>query len=186
MSKKSKDFIVKSLLQLLETDKFDLITISEICDNTQIVRKTFYNNFSSKEDVISYYSKTLIEEYYQKVKRDNNGNTQDAARFFFDFGIEYKKVLKLIIKNKLFYLFEKEFKNILPEVSKLFPGNEFPDVSPKDKKFIFSFMAAGILQILEDWILSNEYKTAEDLTNLYLYIVTNIPRAYHTDKCENL
>jgi AcrR family transcriptional regulator len=182
MSRKSKEFIVKSLLQLLQTNKFDVITISEICDNTQIVRKTFYNNFSSKEDVITYYSKNLIEEYYEKVKTKNSGNTQEAARFFFDFGIDYKPELKLLINNNLYHIFGNEFKEKLPEVNKLFPGNKFENASPEDSKYIFSFIAAGILQILEDWILSNKYKTSEDLTSLYFSIVTNIPRAYKTDK----
>jgi AcrR family transcriptional regulator len=184
MSKKSKDFIVKSLLQLLQTNKFEVITISEICDNTQIVRKTFYNNFTSKEDVIAYYSKNLIDEYYDRVKNKNSGNTQDAARFFFDFGIEYKPELKLFIDNRLYHLFGKEFKKILPEVNKLFPGNKFEHTAPEDAKYVFSFMAAGVLQILEDWIISDENKTSEDLTNLYLCIVTNIPRSYHTDQYE--
>lgn len=176
MSKKSKDFIVKSMIQLLQTNSFDVITISEICDNTQIVRKTFYNNFTSKEDVISYYSKNLLDEYFEKVKKRSSTTTLDAARFFFEFGIQYKPELKIIINNNLYCIFEKEFKLKLPEIHKFFSESEFANASPEDAKYLFSFMAAGAMQILEDWIISNKYKTSEDLTDQYFYILNNLPR----------
>lgn len=185
MSKKSKDFIVKSLLKLLQTDEFDVITISEICDNTQIVRKTFYNNFSSKEDVMAYYSKNLIEKYYKKIKTQNSNNTQDAALCFFDFGIEHKMELKIIIKNHQFHIFCKEFKDKLPAINKLFSKNKVENILKEESKYLSSFMATGVLQVLEDWIISNRYKTAEDLTSLYFYMISNILKGYQIDKFEH-
>ncbi|MGH4037958.1 MAG: TetR/AcrR family transcriptional regulator [Sphaerochaeta sp.] len=181
MSKKSKDFIANSLIELMRSNKFDVITISEICDNTQIVRKTFYNNFSSKEDVISYHCKNLIMEYYENVKKGNSGSAKDAARFFFNFGYEYKGELELLLDNNLYHLFGEQFKEILPEVNKLFPKSKVSHMSPEQTQYAFPFMAAGALQLLKDWIERGTPGTPEDLTNLYFYIIHNLQLVYSLD-----
>jgi AcrR family transcriptional regulator len=41
-----------ALLQLLETENFQEITIQEITDRARVSRRTFYRNYSSKEEIL--------------------------------------------------------------------------------------------------------------------------------------
>ncbi len=56
----------EALLQLMKTQSFDRITVTDICQRAGIGRATFYRHFPSsscKEDVLTAYAVTLWEEY---------------------------------------------------------------------------------------------------------------------------
>lgn len=63
MATKSKQIIVDTFLDILRENPYEVITISEVLANTPLVRKTFYNNFSSKDDIVRYICKDLMAEY---------------------------------------------------------------------------------------------------------------------------
>jgi len=179
MSKKSKDLIAKSLIELMQDHPYKLITISEICDNTQVVRKTYYNNFSSKHDVISYYCKKLIDEYFNSVLDNNNEMVKDTSSLFFLFGEKHKDELRLLMDNNLYHIFGEEFRAVLPRLQSILPKQKLFEVQKEDLEFIYSFLSAGIIQILEQWIKTNSTKTIKELTDIYFYIIDNIPEAIH-------
>lgn len=179
MSKKSKDLISRSLIELMHNNPYNVITISEICDNTQIVRKTYYNNFLSKQDIISYYCKSLINEYFNCVLINKNEINKDPSNIFFLFGEKHKTELKLLMNNNLYHLFGDEFRAIFPKLQSLFPKRKLFEVKEEELEFIYSFLSAGIIQLLEQWIKTDSQKTINELTKIYFFIIDNIPEALH-------
>lgn len=183
MSKKSKDLISKSLIELMQNNPYNVITISEICDNTQVVRKTYYNNFNSKQEVISYYCKNLIDEYFNCVLSNNKDIHNDTSSLFFLFGEKHKAELKLLMDNNLYYLFGNEFRDVLPKLKSILPKKKLFEVKNEDLEFIYSFLSAGIIQLLEQWIKTDSNKTVKELTEIYFFIIDNIPEALHSKSC---
>ncbi len=171
MSKKSKDIIAKTLIALMETNNFYEITISEVCDNTPLVRKTFYNNFSSKEDVIKYIAINLINEYFDSVKKLPSFSLKEISYSYFYFGKKNKKLISLLINNNLFYLFLGEFNGILPTINMLVPRNRLVNIPEKDLKYIYAFHSAGVNNMLKLWTKSDFEKTPEEMSELY-YLLT--------------
>lgn len=51
---KTKKSLGEALLKLLRKEKIELIKINELCDEAKVSRATFYNNFDSIVDVLSY------------------------------------------------------------------------------------------------------------------------------------
>ena len=58
----SKDSISSALLCLMHNVHYDKITISEICKEADVVRSSFYRNFTSKEDVLMYIFRRKLKE----------------------------------------------------------------------------------------------------------------------------
>ncbi len=167
MSKKSKELISETLIHLMEDYPFDVITISEICGNTSVVRKTFYNNFSSKEDVIAFIVEKLIAEYLEMIREDSSFTTREMSYLYFCFGEKNEKVLSMLIDNNLFYIFRNQFNDLLPSINPLVPGNKLNELSDDDLKYVFAFNSAGVTHLLEIWIKTGFKKTAREMSEIY-------------------
>ena len=60
---RSKDWLRKALLQLLEEQKYTQITIKEICVRADLSRQNFYQMFDSKDEVMEYHFMILFGEF---------------------------------------------------------------------------------------------------------------------------
>ena len=58
----SQQWIVDSLISLMEVKPYQQITIMDICKRADLSRQTFYNVFSQKEDVLRF---CMQKEYVQ-------------------------------------------------------------------------------------------------------------------------
>ena len=56
IAERSKKWIVSALLKLMKTKPYEEITVQEISDEADLVRRTFYRNFTSKNAILSYIS----------------------------------------------------------------------------------------------------------------------------------
>ena len=54
---RTRNEIAGALLNLMENYPYNEITVKQIILETDLVRKTFYRNFSSKDDVLIYIMK---------------------------------------------------------------------------------------------------------------------------------
>lgn len=170
MSKKSKDKISAALIHLMEDDPFDVITVSEICSNASLVRKTFYNNFSSKEDVIVYIVEKLVAEYEGMIREESSFSPREMAYMYFCYGAQHKKTLSLLIDNNLFYLFRNQFNSILSSINALVPRNKLIALDDDDLAYVLAFHSAGVTHILEMWIRTGFKKSAREMSDIFYTI----------------
>ena len=56
-----------SLLQLLEQQLFQTITVNLICDNALVHRTTFYKHFYDKYDLLEYLFNQLTKDYFARI-----------------------------------------------------------------------------------------------------------------------
>ena len=67
---RSKHMITEALLKLMNEHPYQEITVKQIILETDLVRKTFYRNFSSKDDVLDSIITKKIEEYANESLQD--------------------------------------------------------------------------------------------------------------------
>jgi AcrR family transcriptional regulator len=63
----------KSLIDLMGEQKFEDITISMLCKNAGISRKTFYMHYSSLDDVITDIGKDMYNQMSDRFKSKGVG-----------------------------------------------------------------------------------------------------------------
>lgn len=174
MSLKSKEIIIKVFLNILENSPYEEITISEVSANSPLVRKTFYNNFSGKEDIVKYICKDLMIRFITELTSSNEFSLYHFSNAFFKFGKTNKEIFKLLIERKLFSIFKEEFITSQFLISSILPRNKLNLMNEVDLNYVIAFHASGVLAIFEIWVASNFDKTTEEMSQLYTDIVKDI------------
>ncbi len=64
---RSQHIISDALFSLMKRKPFQQITVTEICEEAAIGRKTFYRNFELREDVIDFQLDLMCEDYKKEL-----------------------------------------------------------------------------------------------------------------------
>ena len=96
---RSRKQITGALMSLMEKYPYEEISVKQIVLETDLVRKTFYRNFKSKDDVLRSHIRTILRDYFDIV----NNAKGDVLTTVFEFADKNKKLLKLLDKNDMMY-----------------------------------------------------------------------------------
>lgn len=106
---KTRKSLAQAMLRLLIKHDYESITITSLCSEADIVRKTFYNNFSSKDDVIYF----AIDEIFSEIEGQidfKSMNTKDILSICFNFIDANQEDLLLFYRRGLLnFALNKEF-----------------------------------------------------------------------------
>ncbi|MGN1295719.1 MAG: TetR/AcrR family transcriptional regulator [Bacilli bacterium] len=173
---KTKKMIYISLNKCLLEKEIDDISISELCKNARISRKTFYLHYSSIYDVIEEHFKKLDEEIETRIinfKKCIDGN---EIVCFQNIIIEETMKKKELIcglslqKNNLF--FKSQYcQRQIDIISKLVM--EKFDIK-KDQSILYSnFIVTSIWTSLSHWILNGKRLYVDELKKIISQFIMN-------------
>lgn len=118
------------LLELLKTMPYGEITISSLCLQAQISRRTFYRNFASIQEVVEQLFTDRIYQFLYDVEDQIKEGVSYANTWTYGFIYweKRKDFLQMIVQNDLWHIFERCYGNIavqtvdLPGSASYFPG----------------------------------------------------------------
>ncbi|MFR9546385.1 MAG: TetR/AcrR family transcriptional regulator [Rikenellaceae bacterium] len=174
MRNKSKRIYAESLLRLLEKSPYELITISEICDHTSLTRRTFYNNFTSKEEVAEVICEELMDGYIEQIHRSGEFTLLGMSREFYDYGAKNSESFMTLHKSGIFHIFSRVFISRLGYINSLVPNNILSRVDAVQQNYTFLFHSAGVLKIFEEWLISGMNESSAELSEIYTSIVRDV------------
>lgn len=82
--KKTKKYLKETLIELLTTEPFEKITVTEICNRADISRITFYSHYEDKYDLVEDIFQEMIEfgvSRYYDLQNSNNKDHNMAVGF---------------------------------------------------------------------------------------------------------
>lgn len=171
ISLQSKEWIMSSLLRLLSKKQFNEITITEISSEAQLARRTFYRNFSSKEEVLDLYIEKLIIEYIHLLKKEEILDVYNMAKVFFTFGKSHMDFVILMDKNNLLYLILQKYMEKLPMIHKMFKADK-EYRNDEMLEYVLSFSAGGFWNMLIKWIRDGAKKSPYEMASLVNIILS--------------
>ena len=149
---RSKTEICEALLRLMEKHPYEEITVKQIALEAKLVRKTFYRNFDSKEDVLEAILDILVTEYKNHLIMFNRVMPVDII---FKFCIDRKHLLLLFDKNDMMYGILQKLNNALPEKHEelkalgMVPQELFGEL---DTTYLIPMNIGGIWNIICMWV----------------------------------
>ena len=167
-SKLSCQLIYGALSRLMEQKSYENISITEIVKEAQVGRATFYRNFDSKLDVLTYISdmtfegllKYLIKYYDEKKVRHNSEFLIPFLLYFDDNSLIVTQLLKARNQDVLSDSLKKIFIRFR---SQFFDAAEDPD----NAWDYFVAIRTGItINILVQWIHKGKNISPEKLGEL--------------------
>ncbi|MDO5039738.1 TetR/AcrR family transcriptional regulator [Clostridium sp.] len=163
---KSQNWIAKSLLKLMKYQPYKDITVTQICQEANLVRKTFYRNFDSKEDILHFIFDNLFNDF-QRNKNFDKLSPKEIIYLYYSYWIKHKDLLKLIHENNLFFLINKKYINYTESFISLLPDTKIQLLENNNlSPYFFNFIASSMSSILELWVKRDFNESVDVITNL--------------------
>ena len=171
----SRAWLIKAFFQQLAIQPYDAITVSDIAEQAQLSRRTFYRHFSTKDDLLQQYLKTIFACYADHLLNKKIAKHEDTLQLFFAFWQGYADELRLLQKQGL-------YERVLSVVNQWYPtiyGKlQVPwhiSGSPQEILYASSFGAGGYFNLLSLWIQQDCLETPDEMA----HTVENILNHFH-------
>lgn len=169
-SLKSRRLIITALLELMEEHSFVEITIREIADKAELVRRTFYGHFSSKDDVLRSHIDNLCSQLSQRISVTGKPMLRYVSGQFFAFWNEHSDFLRMLKKNGLFIPIDsvERFLKNLEIILHIERWKYLPD---RDHSFSYAYMAGGLMNLLNSWVDRESGETSEEMAETFISLI---------------
>ncbi len=116
----TREKLLKAAIKLVNRDGMKQLTVRNICDEAGLSTGSFYNLFSGKEDLISYYLKYAFTPYREKAAQDAEGYNpveriliiyRAYVKYCEDMGIEFISGLYASNHNPFFDFMHRDTKD---------------------------------------------------------------------------
>ena len=178
--RKTREAIFSAFCELLSKKSFDNITISEIIEQADIGRATFYAHFETKDFLLRELCAELFDHVLESVSPKKKGahifECEGSPSVFLHLFTHFKKndngILKLI-SGSSGELFIKYFKEDLIKLAEanmpLFEG-KISKRLPKD--FAVNHIASTFLEALRYWSETGMKLSSEQINEYFLCAIT--------------
>ena len=139
----SQHMVADALFSLMKLKPFHQITVTEICEEAAIGRKTFYRNFELKEDVIDFKLDELCTEFEQEIL---GKSTDEQLYIYFIFSQKHVDFFITIYQSGLLPIAQNKFFKFLPDTMPIWSED------PVEQEYHSRFVIAGIQSIMQTWV----------------------------------
>ena len=186
-NRKTKQLIQTSFMRILENEAFESISVGDITKVAQINRGTFYLHYKDKFDLLDQIEQQLFEDvgnhidelqtHYSSTHTFEKGQEQLAATLFSSIRL-HAPILKIFLSNRGRAGFHIRFRDAFSEKVRInLEKNESLTTNLKvPMEYFLSFITSAFLGLIEQWVQNGLDKTPEEMTALYIDIITFIQK----------
>ena len=162
----------KGLLQAMRTERYEDISISELCDRMQIPRKSFYRYFSSKDGALMALLDHTLMEFEQSSQTNSSHKSSaigDLERYFV-FWRERSELLDALEKSRLSgMLVERATAHAMNE--RMMPT--YLRSKPEDiQSMVLTFAVCGLLSMVIQWHHEGYKQSPQDMAKVATWMLT--------------
>lgn len=165
---KSQKWIAEALVHLMTTKNFREITITEICTIAEVDRRTFYRNFSSKEDIIDYYANILKDDFILQLKQLDDITIFNYIQLYFEFWMSCVPLLNSLRQGGMFEIVLRKIDSVFPEIYET-----FHEPSTKNKIYGMTYTNGGLWNALNRWLETGSKETPFEMATILSEIITS-------------
>ncbi|AYD39433.1 TetR/AcrR family transcriptional regulator [Clostridium fermenticellae] len=152
-------YITQALLILMRSEPYAKITIAGITERAGVDRTTYYRHFSSKEEIISKYLDSIMQEFLDVYQKSGSTDFTQYILTIFRTIYLHKDNLLLIHRTGQSYL-------LLNVLSKRFLFDEFTKNATVEKQYEISYTIGGIYNNCILWFSRGMKETPEQMSKI--------------------
>ena len=157
-----KECMADALLQLMKEKSFSKITINEIAEVAGVNRSTWFRNFESKNEALTF---KLIQCWNRWADehdmKERHRYTLDNAQLFFIFNYSIKDILfEMYRANLQSCVYDAFYQVMMPSY-----GNDSTEC------YKAQFYSYGLFGLLDEWIKRGFYQTPDEMAHLVNEII---------------
>ena len=150
-AQRSQQWITQALLQMMQEKKYSGISVRDLCRRADLSRQTFYNLYSSKEDVLHAYLQSEVAAAYRTVtdrqEKEGSFGPEDMVDAFAKVLEDNRALLGVMIDQGLGSIISDEITNAVT----LFAGRFARDTDPAELEYSVAFLSGGLARIMLCW-----------------------------------
>ncbi len=157
----TKRALASSLKELMETEPFSKISVSDICQACNMNRKSFYYHFRDKYDLVNWiYYTECVTTLKEKGYHTGWDLLEDLCAYFYENRSFYKKTLTIEGQNS----FSDYFRDIVEAIV----SSDMEAIFGQDDALAFyvDFYTDAFLCAIKRWLLDKDCMPAEEFTRL--------------------
>lgn len=176
---RSRRLLQESLITLLQDKSYKKITISDITEEADLARSTFYAHFDTKEQLLVSYVDDLLDQFFELFTTRDYDNPdvetdiQINIKLFniWDECCDIEEIINAVdIDNLILVRFKRYWEKIYEDRSPEYKAQR----SSETVKYLNNFLAYSFFGILKTW-LQNEKKHPPEIMGELLYSLTGPP-----------
>lgn len=182
ISLRTKQAMVASLKKFMESKPLSRITVSEICKDCGLNRKTFYYHF---EDIYDLLRWMLEQEAIIAVRKFNLlKDSEKVVRFLLDYVDNNKHILNCVYdamgREGIKRFFLADFNGSIDLIIDGLEKEMGVTLSPGYRQFLCSFHSNALSGILIDWFHDRTIRTREEMIS---YITLTVASSLRGSIC---
>ena len=160
----SRTMLMDGLIKLMETYDFSMITVTQICQEAGLSRRTFYRLYNTREDVLDEYMSTLAEDFIHMVADVSPHHYTEVAAVYFEFWKQHGNFLNLLKKNKMLEIIYRLSGEIAPVIfQKVKPDMKLDDLT---LSYSLSYSLGGLNGMLIRWVEEGMRLSSEQIKSI--------------------
>lgn len=171
-SAQQQHILEQCLLEAMLATPFHEITISGLCEQGGLSRKTFYRLFDRKDDVLeALIDQTLLD--FESFQPDSSVKKGGLHRFFAYWKSQHKLMEALIRNNMYALLWERAILHTLresPDVLSVFGADD--DEFGRESVI---FYISGLFVLIMDWHAEGYRRSIDEMSGFVMRIMTTAP-----------
>lgn len=157
-----KECLADALLKLLDKKPLEKITVPEISETADVGRTTFFRNFTTKTEVITFKLIKLWERWAENHNlAEKSKFTLDNATDFFEFNYTIKELLILLYRRDLQpTVYDAFYKVMMPQYG-----------ADTQECYESRFYSYGLFGLLDEWIKRGFHETPAQMAKITSKII---------------
>ena len=173
---KTRKAIFQAFSTLLETKRFENITVQQIIDEANIGRSTFYAHFETKDDLLKAMCTDIFQHVFSEYLEmepthdfSENHSFQSKVTHLLYHLKDNEKDIVGIFTSESSELFVRYFQEYLAE---MFSGyqNTYPSEIPQG--FVQNYLVGSFVEAVKWWISEGMHHTPEEIARYYLTVIS--------------
>lgn len=174
---RSKNEITNALLHLMKSLPYNEITVKQILIEAHVARKTFYRNFSSKDDVLNAYIESVLHQYVQSLRQMSCFQLSTVLDAIFVLCMQNQDLLFLLRDNNLLLLILNKLNSFIPMIHNQIVSPDYPlfqPFTPEQVEYIIAFNVGSAWNIILKWIERDMSDTPEYIKETILHYLDHM------------
>lgn len=164
---RTKRMLKENLLLLLKDQPIQKISVSRLCEASDINRSTFYTYYSSTMDLLESIEDEILDTLEEDLKQFNKENSiSQLMSSIIDYIGDHKELIRLLFSshgdpgflNKLIAASQKWTMPILQ--------SKYPDYSAWQLNALHTYIVGGCIAIIEQWIIQGFQQSEKEISHL--------------------
>lgn len=152
IAEQSKKTIAEAMLEVMKIYDYKEITVTQITQEAQVSRRTFYRHFRDKDEVLKHLFDSLYQECISSITNRGIHHYWDVVQCFFDFWEKHSETLKLMNQSNLLpQLFEESYGRSF-EVFRSIKSEDIAEHYKAQLPYLLAYSIGGMNSMLIKWI----------------------------------